>query len=85
MKLTPELVTKLEELNLERAAVDRTYELALNFHRSCTLQIEAQSKEFWKTVGELFKIDITKSWIIKKEGIDYNVVESEPSLITEGM
>lgn len=76
MKVPDKLVEQLNAIHIDRIAVDRTYDLALTFHKTCVAQIEVQSKQLWDNIVAELQLDPEKNWTLVRTHNGFEVKEA---------
>lgn len=76
MKVPDQFIGRLNAIQIDRIAVDRTYDLALTFHKTCVAQLELQSKDLWNDIVAELKLDPSKNWTLVNTANGFEVKEA---------
>jgi hypothetical protein len=75
--LTAEQIRKLDEIQADAAAIERTLRVALNFHSNATNQIHKRTAAFRRELEEIHNLDAARTYDIKYVAGRHEIVEAE--------
>ena len=66
MELTPRQIKNIDEIRVDKAAVDSTLEVALQFHSNLINKLTRDEEAWWQEMAEYHKFSRDTGWRIKR-------------------
>jgi hypothetical protein len=84
MKINAHEINRLDELTSGRMALDRSLQVALNYHANQTQELEKDVVQFWKDLGKKYGFDPDDGYLIKKVDGFMMIVRKPADALTAG-